>query len=142
MKALLTSGLLVTLLAACVEPGQPFVAARQGDIGTQEESGMLVLSAAADGRVAVVIRGDPFAGEVVNPSAVVAASLRLPPGFSRVTFESTTQAEEGRGERLVLVFNSEEGDPGGSRRPGNSPFLMASRRPVGPRSGIFKVKLP
>ena len=131
IRALLTCGLLVALLAACAVPRQPFVAARDGNIGAREESGMLVLSAAADGRVAVVIRGDPFAGEVVNPSAVVAAALRLPPGFSRVTFDGTTQAEEGRGERLVLVFDSEELDPGVHRMCRNLDSVEVGP-PVGP----------
>ena len=131
MKALLISGLLIVLLAACAAPRQPFVAAREGNIGASRESGMLVLSAAADGRVAVVIRGDPFAGEVVNPSQVVAAALRLPPGFPRVSFESTAKAEAGRGERLVLVFDSQERDPG-VRRMCRDLNSVEVGQPVGP----------
>ena len=56
--------------------------------------------------VPVVIRGDPFAGQVANPNAVVAGVLRLPPGFPRAKFFQTASAEFGRGIRLVVVFDA------------------------------------
>lgn len=107
MKIGIINGLLVTLLAACTAPQESFLAARPGVIGDSRNSGHLVLHDASDGLVRVVIRGDPFAGQVVNPSDVVAGVLRLPPGFPRASFTRAAKAEEGRGERLVLVFDPE-----------------------------------
>lgn len=108
MKVGPISGLLVALLAACTAPRDSFVAARPGVIGDSKNSGRLVLHEASDGLVSVVIRGDPFAGRLANPKALVADFLRLPPGFPRARFIQTAGAEEGRGERLVLVFDAEE----------------------------------
>ncbi len=102
------SGLLIALLAACTAPRESFVAARPGVIGDSRNSGHLVLHEASDGLVPVVIRGDPFAGRLANPNALVADFLRLPPGFPRARFIQTANAEEGRGERLVLVFDAED----------------------------------
>ena len=96
--------LFVGLLAACTAPRETFVAARPGEIGSSRESGLLVLHEASDGLVPVVIRGDPFAGRLANPSASVADLLRLPPGFPRARFVETAEAEGG--ERLVLVFDA------------------------------------
>lgn len=91
-------------------PQEYFVAGRPGEIGDADHSGSLVMNAASDGRIPVVIRGDPFAGNVSNPNSIVAAALRLPPGFSRASFVKTPQAEAGRGERLVLVFDAKDGN--------------------------------
>ena len=102
------SGLLIALLAACTAPRESFVAARPGVIGDSSNSGLLVIHEASDGLVPVVIRGDPFAGRLANPKALVADFLRLPPGFSRARFIQTADAAEGRGERLVLVFDAED----------------------------------
>ncbi len=103
------SGLLIALLAACTAPRESFVAARSGVIGDSRaiHAARLVVHEASDGLVPVVIRGDPFAGRVVDPNAIVAGVLRLPPGFSRASFIQTAKAEEGRGGRLVLVFDAE-----------------------------------
>ena len=80
-----------------------FVAARGGDvIGSRFST--LVRYEASDGRISVVIRGDPFAGQVANPNAVVAGVLSLPPGYPRTKFFQT--AEIGRGIRLVVVFDA------------------------------------
>ena len=46
----------------------------------------------------------------MNPDAAVAGALRLPPGFSPVSFVKTPGAEAGRGERLVLVFDAKDGN--------------------------------
>ena len=103
MKIGLISGLLVTLLAACTAPRESFVAARPGVIGDSRNSGHLVLHEASDGLVPVVIRGDPFAGRVVDSNAIVAGALRLPPGFPRASFIQTERAEEG--PRHAAVFS-------------------------------------
>ncbi len=109
MKISLTSGVLVALLAACTAPRENFVSARPGVIGDSRaiHAARLVLHEASDGLVPVVIRGDPFAGRVVDSNAIVAGALRLPPGFPRASFIQATKAEEGRGGRLVLVFDAE-----------------------------------
>ena len=108
MKVGLASGLLVALLAACTTPRESFVAARLGEIGETRRAGHLVLHEASDGLVPVAIRGDPFAGRVSESKAVVAKVLRLPPGLPRARFFQTSEAEAGRGERLVLVFDAED----------------------------------
>lgn len=108
MKVGLTSGLLVALLAACTAPRERFVAPRLGEIGDSRQGGMLVVHEASDGLVPVAIRGDAFAGRLANPNALVADSLRLPPGFARASFVRTVEAEAGRGQRLVLVFDAED----------------------------------
>lgn len=107
MKVGLTNALLVLLLAACVTPRESFIASRPGEIGESRQAGFLVLHEASDGLVPVVIRGDPFAGRSANSNALVVENLRLPPGFPRARFIQTAEAEEGRGERLVLVFDAE-----------------------------------
>ncbi len=101
--------LLVGLLAACTAPRETFIAARPGVIGDSRanHAAQLVFHEASDGIVPVVIRGDPFAGRVVDPDAIVAEALRLPPGFPRASFIQAEKAEEGRGGRLVLVFDAE-----------------------------------
>ena len=68
MKISLTSGVLVALLAACTAPRENFVSARPGVIGGSRaiHAARLVLHEASDGLVPVVIRGDPFAGRVVD----------------------------------------------------------------------------
>jgi len=83
-----------------------FVAGRAGVIGGSRGSGNFVRYEASDGLVPVVIRGDPFAGQVANPSAIVAGVLRLPPGYPRASFIQTAEAENGRGSRLVVVFDA------------------------------------
>ena len=108
MRAGLISGLLVGLLAACTTSQDSFVAGRAGEIGDSRQAGLLVLHEASDGLVPVVIRGDPFAGRLDNPSALVVEPLRLPPGFPRASFIQTPEAERGRGGRLVLVFDAED----------------------------------
>ncbi len=84
-----------------------FVAGRAGEIGGGSRgSGDLVVYEASDGLVPVVIRGDPFAGQVANPNDIVAGVLRLPPGYPRASFIQTAEAENGRGSRLVVVFDA------------------------------------
>lgn len=100
-------GLLVALLVACAAPGDSFVAGRDGVIGRSNRSGQLVLSAASDGLVSVVIRGDAFSGRLANPNALIADFLRLPPGFPPARFVVASEAASGRGERLVLVFDAD-----------------------------------
>jgi len=82
-----------------------YVAGRAGDL-TGGRVSSLVRYEASDGRISVVIRGDPFAGQVANPNAVVAGVLRLPPGYPRAKFFQTANAEIGRGTRLIVVFDA------------------------------------
>lgn len=93
----------ISILAACGPVPEGRVTIIGGDIGSLDTA---VRYEAADRSIPLVIRGNPFVGTQEEAVAEITSVLRLPPGWPRASFASTPEAEQGRGVRLVLVFDA------------------------------------
>jgi len=107
MKRSALFALAILVLAACAETGGgSIVGSRGSDRLSPFYAPSLVSYEAQDGRIPLVIRGNPFAGV---PQAQLEQTLhrdmRTPGWAPRAQFVRDERAENGEGLRVVVIFN-------------------------------------